>query len=82
LSLKLTLALLRRGRNLDFDECMRTEYRVVSRVAQGHDFYEGIRSVIIDKDQAPRWQPPTLDAVEETEIKRHFAAVDDELPLP
>jgi enoyl-CoA hydratase len=82
LCLKLALALLRRGRNLDFDECMRTEFRVVSRVALGHDFYEGIRSVIIDKDQAPRWQPPTLDAVKDTEVERHFAAVDDELPLP
>jgi len=81
LSLKLTLAQLRRGRALDFDECMRTEYRVVSRVVRGHDFYEGVRSVIIDKDQRPRWQPSSLAAVSAADVERHFAAVPDELDL-
>jgi enoyl-CoA hydratase len=82
LSLKLALALQRRGRTLAFDECMRTEYRVVSRVARGHDFYEGIRAVIIDKDQAPQWQPSTLAAVSEAEVERHFAPLARELDLP
>jgi enoyl-CoA hydratase len=82
LSLKLALALQRRGRTLAFDECMRTEYRVVSRVARGHDFYEGIRAVIIDKDQAPQWQPPTLAAVREAEVERHFTPLARELDLP
>ncbi len=82
LSLKLALALQRRGRTLAFDECMRTEYRVVSRVVRGHDFYEGIRAVIIDKDQAPNWQPPALAAVSEAEVERHFAPVTRELDLP
>jgi enoyl-CoA hydratase len=81
LSLRITLAQLRRGRTLDFDECMRTEFRVVSRVARGHDFYEGIRSVIIDKDQTPHWQPPSLAAVGEAEVERYFAPVDPELGL-
>jgi enoyl-CoA hydratase len=82
LSLKLALALQRRGRALAFDECMRIEYRVVSRVVQGHDFYEGIRAVIIDKDQAPNWRPSALAAVSETEVERHFAPVARELDLP
>src|SRR5262249_40111966 len=72
-SLKVALAQLRRGRTLDFDECMRTEFRVVSRVVRGHDFYEGIRAVIIDKDQAPHWQPASLAAVSEADVERHFA---------
>jgi enoyl-CoA hydratase len=82
LSLKLALALQRRGRTLAFDECMRTEYRVVSRVVRGHDFYEGIRAVIIDKDQAPKWRPSTLAAISEAEIEGHFAPVARELELP
>src|SRR5262249_13275347 len=82
LSLKLALALQRRGRTLAFDECMRTEYRVVSRVVRGHDFYEGIRAVIIDKDQTPNWRPSALAAVSETEVERHFAPVARELDLP
>ena len=81
-SLKIALAQMRRGPALDFDECMRTEFRIVSRVVRGHDFYEGIRAVIVDKDQAPRWQPATLDAVSAAEVERHFAPVADELALP
>jgi enoyl-CoA hydratase len=80
-SLKVTLALLRRGRLLDFDECMRTEFRVASRVAAGHDLYEGIRSVIIDKDRTPRWQPSTLEAVQAADVERHFAPIAAELDL-
>jgi enoyl-CoA hydratase len=81
-SLKVTLALLRRGRFLDFDECMRMEFRVASRVARGHDFYEGIRSVIIDKDRMPRWQPDSLAAVTRDDVERHFEPLDAELDLP
>jgi enoyl-CoA hydratase/carnithine racemase len=80
-SLKIALAQLRRGRNLDFEACMRLEFRIVSRIVHGHDFYEGIRAVIIDKDQAPRWQPATLEAVDEAEIERHFAPLAAELDI-
>ena len=82
LSLKIALLQMRRGPTLDFDECMRTEFRIVSRVVRGHDLYEGIRAVIVDKDQAPRWQPATLEAVGEAEVERHFAPVENELELP
>ena len=81
-SLKLALAQMRRGATLDFAECMRTEFRIVSRVVRGHDFYEGVRAVIIDKDQAPQWQPATLAAVDPAEVERHFAPVAHELELP
>jgi enoyl-CoA hydratase len=81
-SLKIALAQMRRGSALDFAECMRTEFRIVSRVVRGHDFYEGIRAVIIDKDQAPRWQPSTLAAVSAAEVERHFAPLASELELP
>lgn len=81
-SLKIALAQMRRGSVLDFAECMRTEFRIVSRVVRGHDFYEGIRAVIVDKDQAPHWQPPTLAAVSAAEVERHFAPLASELELP
>jgi enoyl-CoA hydratase len=73
LSLKIALAQVRRGKNWDFKTCMRAEFRIVSRVIQGHDFYEGVRAVIVDKDNAPRWQPATLAAVSEADVERHFA---------
>jgi enoyl-CoA hydratase len=80
-SLKIALAQLRRGRYLDFASCMRTEFRIVSRLLLGHDLYEGIRSVIIDKDQAPLWQPSSLAAVSAAEVERHFEPQSDELAL-
>ena len=66
----------------DFEACLRTEFRIVSRVVTGHDFYEGIRAVIMDKDQRPRWQPASLDAVREADVRQHFAPLTAELELP
>jgi enoyl-CoA hydratase/carnithine racemase len=76
LSLKIALEQMKRGLSLDFANAMRTEFRIVARVVQGHDFFEGIRAVVVDKDNAPRWNPATLDAVSEAMVARHFA------PLP
>jgi enoyl-CoA hydratase len=73
LSLKLALAQVRRGGLYDFETCMRAEFRIVSRVIHGNDFYEGVRAVIVDKDNKPRWQPATLADVSQAEVERHFA---------
>jgi enoyl-CoA hydratase len=82
-SLKLALAQMRAGKNLDFAECMRVEFRIVSRIIHGHDFYEGVRAVIIDKDGKPQWQPAALAAVSAEVIAQHFASLGpDELVLP
>ena len=83
LSLKLALAQVRRGKAWDFETCMRAEFRIVSRVIHGHDFYEGVRAVIVDKDNRPRWQPATLAEVSAAEVERHFASLGaGELVLP
>jgi len=81
-SLRIALEQVRRGRQLSLEDCMKTEYRIVSRILYGHDFYEGVRAVIVDKDNAPRWKPATLAEVGESEIARYFAPVTDELDLP
>jgi enoyl-CoA hydratase len=81
LSLKLALAQLRRGRDWDFDACMRAEFRIVSRIVRDKDFYEGVRAVIVDKDNAPRWCPATLSEVATAEVERHFAPLERELVL-
>jgi enoyl-CoA hydratase len=82
LSLKIALAQMRRGRLWSFAECMRAEFRIVSRVVYGHDFYEGIRAVIIDKDNRPRWVPETLAEVTADVVENHFAPLESELMLP
>ena len=75
-ALKLALAQMRTGIGLSFEGCMQTEFRIVSRIIHGHDFYEGVRAVIMDKDNAPRWRPATLAEISDAEVARHFA------PLP
>jgi enoyl-CoA hydratase len=61
---------------------MRAEFRIVSRIVRGIDFYEGVRAVIIDKDNAPRWRPATLSEVSADAVERHFAPLPRELVLP
>ena len=61
-----------------FAENMATEYRIGARVVQRHDFLEGVRAVIVDKDNAPRWNPPTLDSVSESLLDSIFAPLSSE----
>ena len=83
LSLKIALAQVRRGRNWSFEDCMVHEFRIVSRIVYGHDFYEGVRAVIVDKDTAPRWKPADLADAADADVERHFAPLAaDELVLP
>lgn len=76
-SLKVTLRQLRLGRDMpDFAANMAMEYRLGGRVVRTHDFQEGVRSVIVDKDGAPDWKPATLDGVADSDVEALFA------PLP
>ncbi|MBW8784008.1 MAG: enoyl-CoA hydratase/isomerase family protein [Novosphingobium sp.] len=59
-----------------FAENMAVEYRIASRVLTRPDFAEGVRAVIVDKDNAPRWDPPTPEAVTDELLDAIFA------PLP
>jgi enoyl-CoA hydratase len=53
----------------------------VSRIIREHDFYEGVRAVIVDKDNRPRWRPATLAEVTAPMVEVHFAPLAEELPL-
>ncbi len=67
------------GATVDFDEALRMDYRVVSRICRGHDFYEGVRAVIVDKDNRPRWAPPPS----QPEVDAYFAPLGkSELTFP
>lgn len=81
-SCKLTFRQLREGAKLDFNDGMRMEYRIVCHIMQGHDFFEGVRAVLIDKDHAPKWQPARLEDVSDADIAKYFEPLgEDELKL-
>jgi enoyl-CoA hydratase len=81
-SLRITYRQLRKGARLGFGECMKLEFRMVHGILAGHDFFEGTRAVVIDKDQDPRWQPAVLAGVSESDVAHYFAPLAEELPLP
>jgi enoyl-CoA hydratase len=80
-STRLTFRQLREGARLSFDDCLRMEYRMVHGIVAGHDFYEGVRATIIDKDGTPRWNPAALSDVSDVDIDAYFAPINKELPL-
>jgi enoyl-CoA hydratase len=71
---KVSLRLLSDGARMqDFADEMRQEYSVAAHVVQRHDFVEGVRSVLIDKDNQPRWDPDKPERVTDHMIDTIFA---------
>lgn len=76
-TLKVAIRQIRSGAKLaSFADNMAMEYRIGARVVQRHDFLEGVRAVIVDKDNAPRWSPAALEGVTGAMLDGIFA------PLP
>lgn len=68
-SCKVALRQLAESRKLSsFGENMKMEYAIACRIIQSHDFREGVRAVIIDKDNAPKWRPSSPYDVSEAQI--------------
>ncbi|MBL0373606.1 enoyl-CoA hydratase/isomerase family protein [Rhizobium sp. KVB221] len=60
-SLKVTLKMLLLGRaSATLEECLAREFAATPAVLTSHDFYEGVRAAVIDKDRNPHWRPATL----------------------
>ncbi len=80
-SMAIALEQVKRGASMTFADVMRMEYRIVCRIADGHDFYEGVRAVIVDKDQTPVWKPQRIEDINPASIAAHFAPLADDLVL-
>jgi enoyl-CoA hydratase len=73
ISLKVTLRLLRLGRKAhSLEECLEREFTATRAVLESHDFYEGVRAAIIDKDRNPQWRPVSLAEVSADQVDAYF----------
>ena len=70
-----TRELLRRGASLDVADCLRLERSLVRRNFEHGEVLEGVRALVIDKDNAPQWNPPSLDLVTDAMVAHFFAPV-------
>lgn len=71
-SVKLALAYLRRMRFKPFNTVMEHDYRIAQHILKGHDFYEGVRAMVIDKDRQPQWNPARLEQISEGAVNAYF----------
>jgi enoyl-CoA hydratase len=78
-SLAIALRQMQLGVALDFDAALRMEFRIASRIVYGHDFYEGVRATLIDKDHAPHWRPASVEHIAASDIDAYFAPLPHEL---
>ena len=79
-AMAITLEQLKRCANRSFEDSMTIEYRMSQACMRpGHDFFEGVRALLIDKDQKPKWNPPTIEGVTPAMVDEHFKPVSNDL---
>ncbi len=71
-SLKITHRLVRMARDLDLRATLVLDYRLACRCLENHDFFEGVRAVLVDRDKAPAWRPAQLEDVSEAAVDAYF----------
>jgi len=84
MGLKVTLVSIREARNKTLQECLRTEYRLTINALCGtisKDLYEGIRAIVVEKDNTPKWNPPSLQEVTPEDLKWVFQPFKESLEL-
>lgn len=73
-SAKVILEIFRRARHLSLKEAFAMELGLTLQFTRHPDLHEGVRALLIDKDNRPRWSPPTLAEVSEAYVEEHFAS--------
>jgi enoyl-CoA hydratase/carnithine racemase len=75
LMMMVTHEMIGRGASLDMAGCLRMERGLVRRVFENGQVIEGVRALVIDKDNAPAWQPPSLEEVGDDVVACFFEPV-------
>jgi enoyl-CoA hydratase/carnithine racemase len=75
LMMHVTFEMIRRGTTMGIADCLRMERNLVRRTFEHGEVIEGVRALAIDKDKAPRWNPPSVDDVTDDMVERFFAPV-------
>ncbi|KAM4609274.1 3-hydroxyisobutyryl-CoA hydrolase, mitochondrial [Polymixia lowei] len=75
MSLKITYKQLQDGASLSLQDVLVMEYRLSQACMRGCDFYEGVRAVLIDKDQSPKWSPSSLEGVSQQSVDECFSSL-------
>lgn len=78
-----TLRALREAESFDrLEQALDQEYRLALRIHADHDFVEGVRAQVVDKDRNPQWEPASVEAVDPAVVEHYFSSLgDDELGL-
>jgi enoyl-CoA hydratase len=77
-ALKTTLAAIHRARGYtSLEQALNVEFVLCTNLYEDGEFIEGVRALLVDKDKAPRWSPPTIEAVSQARVERQFAALAD-----
>jgi enoyl-CoA hydratase len=80
ISVSVALEAVRRAAKLDtLEDVLRQDYRTSCAALRSHDFVEGIRAQVVDKDRNPHWSPASLAAVTTADVEAYFAPADREL---
>jgi len=80
-SMKITIRQLEEGAKLNLGEVLKMEYRLTQRFMEDNDFYEGIRAMLIDRDNCPRWSYSQPDDVPEYVVDAYFSMLPMEREL-
>jgi enoyl-CoA hydratase/carnithine racemase len=79
-AMAITLEQLKRCANRSFEDSMTIEYRMSQACMRpDHDFFEGVRALLIDRDQKPKWNPPDIAGVTGALVEAHFKPVANDL---
>ena len=79
-SLCVTLEQMNKAQNQSLADCLQMDFKLVGSFMESHDFYEGVRALIIDKDKRPNWEPDAIEHIKPEMVSGFFSS-DQKLKL-